>query len=506
MRPMRTVSMVAAMFCAGMAVTAHGEPAEGVQASDTPTTRLYVKTIPPGAQVMLDGKPLGPSDGLFLVPAGVGRVSVQFDGQAPRVQQVEIAAGQITRLEIQSAEAGIGPEVTGPLATAMGQAVSSTAFEVRSSRKLGSPPAPLTTFDDQLQATVDFEALETPLQDVARLIGQKAGLHISFDRKAFEEAGFDPETPITASASGLSLARGLDIVCRPLNLAWMVEDDGIRITTADRAAEQPVSHVYEVSDLAEKDFQELIMIVQSIEPESWNTVGGIGSIEPDSSDAGTFLVVSQPLAVQRQISGLLDCLRRLKAMPPEQRSPLASDGYWSAAEPAARVRKALEAPYVDAAFNETPLRDALLAISKKTGVPLAVDSRACDDAGFDLDTPVTIASTKLPLARLLDRLLSPLGLTYVIADDRLTVTTKDKAAEIIGVALYPVHRLVGTSEKSRSFESLIYLIQSTVEPATWDSVGGRGSIQAVGGDVPCLAIRQTTAGHRAVDAFLKSLR
>lgn len=530
MRLAANFSVITAMFCAGVAVTTHAQPVEGVEASGTATTRLYVKTIPPGAQVTLDGKPLGPSDGLFIVPAGAARVSVQFDGQGPQVQQVEIAEGRITRIEIQRGAAddlvsgvidttianlgGAKPMAGmagGPMA-GMGSPIAgypivvAAGLGLTSSRKLETPPAPLTKFDDILEKPLDFEAHDTPLQDVARLIGEKAGLPISFDRKAFEEAGFDPETPVTASASGLSLARGLDIVCRPLDLAWTVEEDGIRITTVERSQEDLIRHIYEVSDLTEKDFQTLIMIVQSIEPNSWNTVGGIGSIEPDASDAGTFLVVSQPLAVQRQISGMLDCLRRLKAMPPEQRSPLASDGYWSAAEPAARVRKALEAPYVDAAFNEIPLSDALRQMSKKAGVPLAVDFRACDNAGFDLDTPVTIASTTLPLARLLDRLLSPLGLTYVIADDRLTVTTKDKAAEILSVAVYPVHRLVGTSKKSRSFGSLINLIHSTVEPSTWNSVGGIGSIEPVGGDVPCLVIGQTTAGHRAVDAFLRSLR
>ena len=70
-----------------------------VETAATPKTRLYVKTLPPGATVTLDGRPLGPSDGLFIVPAGTGKVSVQFDGAAPQVQEVEIADGRITRVE-----------------------------------------------------------------------------------------------------------------------------------------------------------------------------------------------------------------------------------------------------------------------------------------------------------------------------------------------------------------------------------------------------------------------
>ena len=47
--------------------------AQPVETSPTPTTRLYVRTVPPGARVVLDGNELGMTDGLFLVPPG-GRV------------------------------------------------------------------------------------------------------------------------------------------------------------------------------------------------------------------------------------------------------------------------------------------------------------------------------------------------------------------------------------------------------------------------------------------------
>jgi hypothetical protein len=43
-------------------------------------------------------------------------------------------------------------------------------------------------------------------------------------------------------------------------------------------------------------------------------------------------------------------------------------------------------------------------------------------------------------------------------------------------------------------------------PESWVSASGSASIQPIDGDVPCLVIRQTTAGHRAVDAFLRSLQ
>ena len=40
---------------------------------------------------------------------------------------------------------------------------------------------------------------------------------------------------------------------------------------------------------------------------------------------------------------------------------------------------------------------------------------------------------------------------------------------------------------------------------TWEDAGGADTIVPVAGDVACLVVLQSTAGHRAVDAFLRWL-
>jgi len=73
------------------------------ETASTPTTRLYVRTIPPGAEVRLDGEPAGKSDDLFVVPAGVRKmtIEVELDGHYPERQEVEIRGGRITRVELK---------------------------------------------------------------------------------------------------------------------------------------------------------------------------------------------------------------------------------------------------------------------------------------------------------------------------------------------------------------------------------------------------------------------
>ncbi|HEY1806376.1 MAG TPA: PEGA domain-containing protein [Terracidiphilus sp.] len=75
--------------------------AQPLQTSATPATRLYVRTVPAGATVALDGKMLGTSEGLFIVPAGVATITVELGGHQSVTRQIEIQAQRITRLELE---------------------------------------------------------------------------------------------------------------------------------------------------------------------------------------------------------------------------------------------------------------------------------------------------------------------------------------------------------------------------------------------------------------------
>lgn len=483
--------------------------ADGVTTSGTGTTRLYVRTMPPGATVTVDGTAVGQSDGLFLVPAGTVKVTVQFAGQPPQARTVDIAEGQIARLEIELSGTG-GP----PPAAANQPSPSGTEWPgspevcvLKSSRPRGAEQ-PLTKFDDIFAKPIDLECVDMPLREVFADIGKKSGIHVTIDEEAVMNEGGDLEAATSVSVAGLPLDRTLDHLVRGHKLDWTVEDDGVLITSASRLQEMLITHVHDVTDLCEEPSQSLIDLIMSvIDPPTWDSWGGPGTIKPDASASGKFLVVSQTLAVHRQVRGLLDCLRRLKSTPPEQRMPLAADGYWGTGEGAVEARQKLNEPVVGIELPETSLREAVGHLAKAAGVGISIDARALGEAGLDVDaTEVSLTSTTLPLGRLLERLLTPVNLAFTVIDDRLTVTVEEPSLQQLSTAVYPVDRLVGTGKKDRSLESLVELLQSTVEPPTWETQGGLAAVRPVGGDVNALVISQTTQGHRAVDAFLKSLR
>lgn len=494
----------AAFAQAGSGPGGSGGTAAGatVQNTTNATTRLYVKTLPPGAEVTLDGKPIGVSDGLFIVPAGTGKVSVQFDGAEPEVRQVDFVEGRITRVEVSLA--GDQPASANAAAAAGEQAAMRREAPRLTSKREPVKPKPLTAIDDVLDKPLEkpLEFQETPLPDVIAGFRQVAGIDVIIDRRGLEDAGLDIDVPITARVpAGLPLDTALRVALREADLTWIVRDALLEITTLERAEERLLVRVHDVSDLAETagGFQVLIDLIRScVAADTWDTVGGTGSIRLDSAA----LVISASFHVQGQVAGFLAGMRRLKATPAEDRRPLGFSGYWSDIPAAVGARAALDKP-VTVDFRNTGLREVTAALAKEAGVSITVDTRALDDAGFDLDAPaVMFAASGKPLAVVLDRILEPFDLALEVRDDGLVVTTQEESDLSLTVAIYPVGHLGGGD---RSVGSLADMMTSVVKPDTWDVVSGPATVRPLDGDVPCFVVRQSTVGHRAVHEFLESL-
>ena len=107
-----------------------------------------------------------------------------------------------------------------------------------------------------------------------------------------------------------------------------------------------------------------------------------------------------------------------------------------------KIYEALDKKVENFEFTETPLRDVIAAVEDSQGIPVEIDSKAFEDAGLDLETPLTKSISGVSLRSALRLLLGDLDLTYIIKDEVLLITTKDKAAENIVVKVYPVADLV----------------------------------------------------------------
>lgn len=89
------------LFEGGASADFQDREARPVTESNAPTTRIYVRTTPPGAKVLLDGQPIGISNGLFFAPTGDHKISLEMSSHDPHSRDVKILQGQITRIEVQ---------------------------------------------------------------------------------------------------------------------------------------------------------------------------------------------------------------------------------------------------------------------------------------------------------------------------------------------------------------------------------------------------------------------
>jgi hypothetical protein len=127
-------------------------------------------------------------------------------------------------------------------------------------------------------------------------------------------------------------ARGaLRHLLRPLDLAWVIEDEVLQITTAEQVESRLELRVYPVRDLCEFALDEDLLtqpggrtvdalmetIMYTVAPDVWDHVGGPGAIAPLGS-AGV-LVISQTGEVHAKIEELLTQLRKRLAEEREAR-------------------------------------------------------------------------------------------------------------------------------------------------------------------------------------------
>lgn len=171
------------------------------------------------------------------------------------------------------------------------------------------------------------------------------------------------------------------------------------------------------------------------------------------------------------------------------------------------IRAALDGRIEDAwDFREASLREVVGRLSEALRVAVLLDERALDDAGIDTDAPVVTARfTGMTARAALRVLLTPLDLTFVVADETLAVTTREQAQQRLTPVAYPLPRWAG-AEGDPAAEQVIDVIQSTVAIETWDTIGGPGSIRVIeAAGEPLLVVNQTADVHDALERLLRAI-
>ena len=154
------------------------------------------------------------------------------------------------------------------------------------------------------------------------------------------------------------------------------------------------------------------------------------------------------------------------------------------ADASEKIEKALQQT-ISYHFIDTPLIEIISRLSDKTNITIVL-TRKIEDAGVQADQRVTIDAKDVTVESFLKLILDNLNLTTMVKDEVLKITTIEDAQspENMTVRIYPVADLLDNVRAPAAegggvypdFDELIDLITSTLEPDTWQDVGGPGSI------------------------------
>lgn len=204
----------------------------------------------------------------------------------------------------------------------------------------------------------------------------------------------------------------------------------------------------------------------------------------------------------------------------------------------AEIRKALETP-ISLDYEADPLHVVIRTIALDAKVNIMIDEQALTEEGVSIDEPITRKNKGISAARVLSRILEPLGLTWIIENHIVLVTTIIAAQDILTTVTYPVGDLVnyekehrpdemsandenlsefvqfggrsggvcpcgGSETADRPGQWLIHLLETNTS-CCWGNLheGPGGSISFIGN---CLIVRQTHHVQEEVDQLLRAVR
>jgi len=212
-------------------------------------------------------------------------------------------------------------------------------------------------------------------------------------------------------------------------------------------------------------------------------------------------------------------------------------------------------------YDDVPLKDVATHLTEETGVTFYVKAKKLEEASISPDTPIHFHFKDIRLSTFLELMLGELDLTFVERDGLVLITTPEDAESRLDIRVYDCRDLIamptpeldrkaateppksalqgpdalppelrldnakssspialggisGSSAAQRAADGpktayeertddLIAIITGTVDPQTWDDVGGPGAIDAYNG---LIVVAQTADMHRKVEQVFDMLR
>ncbi len=382
---------------------------------------------------------------------------------------------------------------------------------------------------------------EVPLGKFAQVLSDELNVPVDIDELSLDDLAFSIEMPIRVHVKEVSVKSMLDIVLPEYDLALLVYPDGIVITTQDEADSELLRRQYEVTDLFDGKIARVEdlshVLVDSIQPDTWEHLGGPGSIAVWE----TKLVIMNTWEVHQQVDNFLAALRVAKNLPNESYSvkPIACSPWQETHE---RIQQKLDSVQVSVDLQDKPLDAVTQILGELGGFNILIDHRGLEDYGFTADIPIELPQRSRSLRHTLDLICQAYDFDWDIDSEVVRITTPEETESELHVCVYPIRDLMWKGPKSddpviqqrllklsrwqtappyqaQELQSLCLndypalpgghqlknVITTSIEPDMWEELGGPGTCN-VYPLADCLVITQSRRVHQQVRVLLQELR
>jgi len=168
------------------------------------------------------------------------------------------------------------------------------------------------------------------------------------------------------------------------------------------------------------------------------------------------------------------------------------------------IRAKLDETRISFKVVDRPFEEVAALLAERFDLPIRLDVLAMDKVGFTTDMSVTLQVENVRLQSLFKLILDPLDLVYRIDRHGLEITTPEGAKADLGQPrFYPVADLVYDDQNQLHADALIELIETTLQPESWEELKGPGTLTFYGGG---LVVSQTEEIQRQLGQLLHGLR
>ena len=167
-----------------------------------------------------------------------------------------------------------------------------------------------------------------------------------------------------------------------------------------------------------------------------------------------------------------------------------------------KIMNTMSSPLTFSLKNE-PFQSFLDIMEKQFGSPLVIDQQALQLMNITTETPITVNSRGWSTRTILRKVLSDLGLSYVIKEKTIHITSPDRAKETMTTRAYPIGDIIGNMNMNMpgNYNQAVFIqnVQNimnsimALDPKSWQP-DGAGSI-VFEPSTMSLIIRQTAEFH-----------